>query len=737
MPPAGTRRRHEVIVLAVPRSPIRAFGRSVQLARHGVLRLQTSRLAAWGLSRFGESDVWLMFRRDLTKPVTPYAAKVPIDIDIARDGDMDEAAALYHHARPERVPRRARWFRRRIRDGSYCFVARIDGAIVAYNWIRVESAVGIHGEVMRLREDEIYMTDAFTAHAWREKGIHPALNYAMLRFAKDSGYRVSYSLLRADNLRSWITMPRVGWEHTGTLTFFRAERARDSALWYVAGSAHPMPLEHGLQRRAVANGDDDGARAAADRSAPPERETADLGDVIDRVRERFDFDHHEEIRRWPWARTYRLDAGERTAYLKLVSPRNAASLPAIERLAQRFPGTIPQVIACDREGSWQLTLDHGGAKLDHDSPEEHLLGLVETYARLQCACVDDSALLAGLPQADGSRLLTSLLDFLEPRDPSGADRPGTRAELFLGPRYAHRYHAALTHRRDLLERHMAAARSLPGTLNHGGLRPTNTALSPAGDCVLISWNEASRGPAGLSLHALFSGCLIPNRLLSGGASDAVRESRHGRLLQRYVETLLHGGYADERTLRRGLPASITIGVVQYLSSFAKYPPGDDEDRELIGRNLERRLGDLLDLCDRLSVKSRRTALEHAEDYRRAGNLRRSRCILKKFLESHPEDAFVWWRLGSLLAEHGRIGSAQKALRRATGLAPERAEPHHDLGLVLMRDLRFESATRSFERVLELDPTHPEARRQVERAILLQDSWTKIRALNAGGIREPS
>lgn len=93
---------------------------------------------------------------------------------------------------------------------------------------------------MILAEDEIFTTSAYTARAWRGKGIHTALNYSMLQYARDAGYRTAYTLLNAANTRSWVTMPRVGWGLSGVLLHFRPSWGNDAKFWRIRGSAYRL-----------------------------------------------------------------------------------------------------------------------------------------------------------------------------------------------------------------------------------------------------------------------------------------------------------------------------------------------------------------------------------------------------------------------------------------------------------------------------------------------------------------
>lgn len=64
--------------------------------------------------------------------------------------------------------------------------------------------------------------------------------------------------------------------------------------------------------------------------------------------------------------------------------------------------------------------------------------------------------------------------------------------------------------------------------------------------------------------------------------------------------------------------------------------------------------------------------------------------------------------GALAMRNGRSADAEVAFRSAVGLAPDLAEAHLDLGLVLGREGKTEEARSSLKRAIELDPKLPSA-----------------------------
>ena len=546
------------------------------------LQVPLFRAVAWGLAPLGDAHVWLMFKRDLRQALQPYQAKVPFAIELADKSHVHKLAALYHADDPERVAAKAEIYRTRLSAGSLCFVARIEGKVVSFNWLRVRGATGAGKVPMALQDDEIYTTNAYTAEAWRGQGLHPALNHAMLKFAQDKGFRIAYTLARADNARSLVTMQRVGWVHSSTLLCFEPSRGQRKLRWLASGSPYPMPV----------------AGLAAQRMPT-------LAELVEEQR----FVAQERVQARPWSHTYRMHRGDATFYLKVVPTEHAARLKAATAVTRAFPQHVPQLVACnDATESWLLTRDHGGESLGDGSPLRQLVKMVQTYASLQARAVSDTHLLRSLPQTNVDDVVPRLLAFLA-SDAGNQDATPAGAAFFLGAAEARRFFDVLSPRQALLERHLAASKRLPCTLNHGNLRPDNAAITAAGECVLLNWTRATAGPAGLSLHPLLDGGVPPTRLTDdkgsdnedGGDEDGGSEhgAAAGSLLAHYASTLVRCGYADAQTLRAALPASIAVGHVLDVLYLAEHPMDEPDELQLVRDLLRARLNQVVELSDRL------------------------------------------------------------------------------------------------------------------------------------------
>lgn len=456
-------------------------------------------------------------------------------------------------------------------------------------------------------------------------------------------------------------------------------------------------------------------------------------DALSWAASQFSFNHSDLLRDSPWARTWRLKQDATAAYLKVLPQHQRQVLQSTVLLAEHFPDRVPGVIASEQERCWILFADHGGRMLSYDSPEAEQRELLTTYARLQVKAQALPDLMASLKRSDLDSLLSNFWNFLRPPD----DMPNrahdlVSADYYIGRSEAKRYFRVLHGARRLLKQHLQPASSLPITVCHGDFRPPNSAIGPAGDCILCDWDDATAGPAGLSLHGMFSGCFKPTVLLSEKAdvATALVGERHAQRLEVYISALSSGGYADDLSLRRALPAAVCAGVLLYLINFANYPRDDRSYRRAVKRSISNRLNDLLDLCDLLAARERRTAKPLLQHYKMTGQHRRAQYLLKSYLRNHPGDDAAHATLARVLKLRGKHAAAIATYRHALQLAPDQANLHDELGQMLLERLEIDAARVHFVRALEIDPGLAVARKHLDRALELRETRSHARGTDA-------
>lgn len=527
------------------------------------------------LERAGECHVWLMYRYELASEPLPLRRAVPCRIGLARPDEVEELAMLTDPRDDKHTAAKARMFQARFDAGSLCFVARAEEGIVSYNWIRIGSAVGAHGVRMILADDEIYTTDAYTVRAWRGRGLHPALNRAMLVHANRLGFRVAYTLVRADNLRSAVTLPRVGWQHAGTMLHWHPQRWIRRPFWFTRGEIHPM-------------------RTAA-RHAQPEPPAQAQPALPELLRS---FDERRAVSSRPWSNVYRLSGAAGVAYLKIVAPSQAGTVRLSRLLSDQIAHAVPHVIACHgNDPAWLLMSDHGAVPADVDPPPNALAALLGTFAELQAHAARRPLLLAAGPLLDAGDAWLRLNALLAE---DGAAARWMVSEQALAIRHALASHEArLTHCWKLAD-------DLPLTLEHGRLDVANAAFRPDGSCLLMSWNHSVTGPAGLALHRLFGRCTRALRLLdivAGRAAGDDAETVDAAALDGYVEALHRARYADRRTLLQSLPGSIALGPVAALLALELIDNDEPEQKAPLQTLWSNLLGQVIEVGEWLAVRS--------------------------------------------------------------------------------------------------------------------------------------
>jgi hypothetical protein len=178
-------------------------------------------------------EVAAILRRDLTRPIQAATADVPLETSVASRAEvLGELPDLVQPADPALRELFERWLET---GGFLCFVGRVEGRPVAYNWTQYEPG-GQEGSYVDLRPDEVYCLNAYTAVELRGKNIHAALLREMLLFDAGLGYRYAYTKINLLNRSSPKAHRKLGWERTGTVILVR----RASGLVVrLTGSAHP------------------------------------------------------------------------------------------------------------------------------------------------------------------------------------------------------------------------------------------------------------------------------------------------------------------------------------------------------------------------------------------------------------------------------------------------------------------------------------------------------------------
>jgi GNAT superfamily N-acetyltransferase len=205
--------------------------------RAGVLH-RTYRAVRRGIGRrtvaLRRVAIQVTLRRDLTEPIPAYEARAPIEVRQATPADIRDVAAI---RLPDLDVRDV--YEQRLARGQRCFVARVGEEIVGSNWL-VTGTVADEGRVMRLRDDEVYTFDAFTAPQWRGARIHGRLLHDMLETARDEHYRTAYTQVQAFRRRSRKGAVAFYPERVGHFLTIKGLRGAAPRMLRLTGSLYPM-----------------------------------------------------------------------------------------------------------------------------------------------------------------------------------------------------------------------------------------------------------------------------------------------------------------------------------------------------------------------------------------------------------------------------------------------------------------------------------------------------------------
>lgn len=126
---------------------------------------------------------------------SPFGARIPASFGRVHEGMVPQLLRATRQMDP--IAPEAIW--RRFEMGSQCFVARVDGSIVAYGWLtRGPEWIGEFERQLLIPEDEAYIWDCATLPAFRRQRFFSALLGHIVDQLKQEGVQ-----------RLWIISVRV------------------------------------------------------------------------------------------------------------------------------------------------------------------------------------------------------------------------------------------------------------------------------------------------------------------------------------------------------------------------------------------------------------------------------------------------------------------------------------------------------------------------------------------------
>lgn len=372
------------------------------------------------------------------------------------------------------------------------------------------------------------------------------------------------------------------------------------------------------------------------------------------AKSQFSYTSIEEISFLPcWFNLFKLVNHHATAYLKVVPVHRADALAMTSLIAQVMPLNTPHVIDFKYDIAAILFEDYGRKRLHAYQDRQQLASLLSTYASLQSNAMQEQTLLNALPVVDSDGLLQNFIEFLNPNSILYKIQENVvSASHFIGREKAALYTQLLGQRLPYLQTYLAKSNMLPFTLNHGDLC-TEKAAFKEDEIIIFDWDEASNGPAGMSLHGIFQGCSAVFKLAHGQSaySNRADNEKYSALLACYIEQLATQHYAQADVLWEAIPAATALGVIHHLLDFAEHTLADTAYQQHIEHKLVQELDDLLALADLLYLQSGQAPLPYIQDYQQQGFLTGVEHTLNTYLYYVPDDHDVQLYLAQFHRDH--------------------------------------------------------------------------------------
>lgn len=137
----------------------------------------------------------------------------------------------------------------------------------------------------------------------------------------------------------------------------------------------------------------------------------------------------------PWASVFRAPVDGGVVWFKACAPRQAFEVPLTAGLAERWPGTVSEVLAHDVDRRWLLMADAGEPLRELGNPPERWLEILPSYAMLQIGEAEGAEhhVARGVPDLRLGRLPALYDELLRPELPLDPDERSA-LEAF-GPRF--------------------------------------------------------------------------------------------------------------------------------------------------------------------------------------------------------------------------------------------------------------------------------------------------------------
>jgi GNAT superfamily N-acetyltransferase len=157
---------------------------------------------------------FVIVARSLEEPLPDLQPKIELEIRLFEPKDME---LVRHIDRPSE----ARACTRRLECGHKGLIALYEGQPAGYAWGCAEIDPTLERVELKLEPGDVLCVDAYTAPAFRGKGIQTTLSLARFRLFRDLGYRRAIAYIERHNNPSLAVWRKVGSREIGRIDFVR------------------------------------------------------------------------------------------------------------------------------------------------------------------------------------------------------------------------------------------------------------------------------------------------------------------------------------------------------------------------------------------------------------------------------------------------------------------------------------------------------------------------------------
>lgn len=189
-----------------------------------IVRTEGPRGFARRVAERGKDSIHWMYCYLLSYSLDSGAALPQAQVDFQLESlSPDDPGALRELVQIYRVPAEEQKILDRLENDELCFLAKVDGRIVGYVWIRHTGTVKEYNETLfTLAPDEVYYHDAYVLPEMRAKNIYTTMKALTGQImAQRYGKRRAISFVRYDNHSSLGASRKLGAQRVGRIGYLK------------------------------------------------------------------------------------------------------------------------------------------------------------------------------------------------------------------------------------------------------------------------------------------------------------------------------------------------------------------------------------------------------------------------------------------------------------------------------------------------------------------------------------